>query len=171
MDLPGQGQFELVHQIGELVFDLEWSMPLTCKFRGRLISGKVRHLKPNGRSHCKAWVITLPFVINSLQYFLRPLNSTLAFLLSLMDPLNSFIQVGGLSGIWNVCKHRRERERDLYFSMVTGTHYGTKTPPGQQPANLCAGGREVIYLHGFQVWSLSRYAVRFSMRWYVSRWS
>ena len=23
----------------------------------------------------------------------------------------------------------RERERDLYFSVVTGTHYGTKTPP------------------------------------------
>ena len=106
VDLPGQGQFELVHQIGELVFDLEWSMPLTCKFRGRLISGKVCHLKPNGRSHCKAWVIALPFVINSLQYFLRPLNSMLAFLLSLTDLLNSFIQVGGLSGIWNVCKHR-----------------------------------------------------------------
>ena len=29
----------------------------------------------------------------------------------------------------------RERERYLYFSVVTGTHYGTKTPPGWQPAN------------------------------------
>ena len=29
----------------------------------------------------------------------------------------------------------RERERNLYFSVVTGTHYGTKTPPGQQPTN------------------------------------
>ena len=32
-----------------------------------------------------------------------------------------------------------ERERDLYFSVVTGTHYGTKTPPDQQPTKLCAG--------------------------------
>ena len=31
------------------------------------------------------------------------------------------------------------RERDLYFSVVTGTHYGTKTPPDQQPTKLCAG--------------------------------
>ena len=29
----------------------------------------------------------------------------------------------------------RERERNLYFSVVTGMHYGTKTPPGQQPMN------------------------------------
>ena len=29
-----------------------------------------------------------------------------------------------------------------YFSVVTGTHYGTKTPPDQQPSftKLCAGG-------------------------------
>jgi len=32
-----------------------------------------------------------------------------------------------------------ERQRDLYFSVVTGTRYGTKTPPGQQPTNPCAG--------------------------------
>src|SRR5258706_14541345 len=31
------------------------------------------------------------------------------------------------------------RERDLYFSVVTGTHYWTKTPPDQQPTNPCAG--------------------------------
>jgi hypothetical protein len=31
-------------------------------------------------------------------------------------------------------RSKRERERDLYFSVVTGTHYGTKTPPDQQPA-------------------------------------
>ena len=36
-------------------------------------------------------------------------------------------------------RNERERERDLYFSVVTGTHYGTKTPPDQQPAMLCAG--------------------------------
>ena len=34
---------------------------------------------------------------------------------------------------------RSERERDLYLSVVTGTHYGTKTPPDQQPTKLCAG--------------------------------
>jgi hypothetical protein len=33
----------------------------------------------------------------------------------------------------------RERERHLYSSVVTGTHYGTKTPPDQQPTKLCAG--------------------------------
>ena len=32
-----------------------------------------------------------------------------------------------------------ERERDPYFSVVTGTHYGTKTLPDQQPTNPCAG--------------------------------
>jgi len=37
------------------------------------------------------------------------------------------------------CPTDGERERDLYFSMVTSTHYGTKTPPGQQPTNLCPG--------------------------------
>jgi len=41
----------------------------------------------------------------------------------------------------------RERERDLYFSAGTGTHYGTKTLPGQ-PTNPCAGDLtrgDVIY--------------------------
>ena len=33
---------------------------------------------------------------------------------------------------------RQERERSI-FSVVTGTHYGTKTPPDQQPTTLCAG--------------------------------
>ena len=28
----------------------------------------------------------------------------------------------------------RKSERDLHFPVVTGTHYGTKTPSGQQPA-------------------------------------
>ena len=52
------------------------------------------------------------------------------------------------SGFW------RERERDLYFSVVTGTRYGTKTPPDQQPAKLSAGGMtRRDYLHGLQVWS------------------
>ena len=32
-----------------------------------------------------------------------------------------------------------ERERDLYFPVVTGAHYGTKTPPGQQPAGRAQG--------------------------------
>ena len=34
-----------------------------------------------------------------------------------------------------VVTYRIERERYLYFSVVTGTCYGTKTPPGWQPAN------------------------------------
>ena len=33
----------------------------------------------------------------------------------------------------------RERKRDLYFSVVTGTRYRTKTPPGQQRTKPCAG--------------------------------
>ena len=33
----------------------------------------------------------------------------------------------------------RERERNLYFSMVTGMHYGTKTPPDQQPTKVSQG--------------------------------
>ena len=57
-----------------------------------------------------------------------------------------------------------ERESHLYFSVVTHTHYRTKTPPGPQPMNLCTGGWEAIYLHGFQVWSLSRNAARFGVR-------
>ena len=32
-----------------------------------------------------------------------------------------------------------ERERHLYFPVVTSAHYGTKTPPDQQPTKLCAG--------------------------------
>ena len=32
-------------------------------------------------------------------------------------------------------RRERERERNLYFSVVTGMHYRTKTPPGQQPMN------------------------------------
>ena len=35
--------------------------------------------------------------------------------------------------------HRGERERETYFSVVTGTHYRAKTPPDQQPTKLCAG--------------------------------
>ena len=56
---------------------------------------------------------------------------------------------------------RRERERCLYFAMVTGTHYRTKTPPDQQPANRAQGTEEdKKYLQGFQVWSL-KCAARF----------
>ena len=33
----------------------------------------------------------------------------------------------------------REREKNLYFSVVTGTHYRTKTPPDQQPTELSQG--------------------------------
>ena len=33
----------------------------------------------------------------------------------------------------------REREMNLYSAVVTGTHYRTKTPPGQQPAKPSAG--------------------------------
>ena len=40
---------------------------------------------------------------------------------------------------WGRPVRQRERERDLYFSVVTGTHYRTKTPPDQQPATLCTG--------------------------------
>jgi len=29
-----------------------------------------------------------------------------------------------------------ERERERYFSVVTGTHYGTKIPPGQLASSL-----------------------------------
>ena len=32
------------------------------------------------------------------------------------------------------------RERERGFFVVTGTHYGTKTPADQQPTELCAGG-------------------------------
>ena len=42
--------------------------------------------------------------------------------------------------------------------MVTGTHYGTKTSPGQQPTNPSAGD---IYM--LQVWSLG-YAARLGVR-------
>ena len=33
----------------------------------------------------------------------------------------------------------RERESNLYFAVVTGTRYGTKTPPDQQPTIPSAG--------------------------------
>ena len=34
----------------------------------------------------------------------------------------------------------RGREREIYiFPVVTGTHYGTKTPPDQQPTELSQG--------------------------------
>ena len=32
------------------------------------------------------------------------------------------------------------REKERGFFVVTGTHYGTKTPADQQPTELCAGG-------------------------------
>ena len=35
-------------------------------------------------------------------------------------------------------ERERERERYRYLPVVTGTRYGTKTPPGQQPTNLRA---------------------------------
>ena len=42
------------------------------------------------------------------------------------------------------------RERVLYSSVVTGTRYGTKTPPGQQPTTPCAGDMtRGKYLHKF----------------------
>ena len=40
-------------------------------------------------------------------------------------------------GVWE--EGQRERESNLYFAMVTGTHYRTKTPPDQQPTNPSAG--------------------------------
>ncbi len=43
-------------------------------------------------------------------------------------------------------KVEREREREIYLSVVTGTHYGTKTPPDQQPTNPNAGGMSEIYM-------------------------
>ena len=36
-------------------------------------------------------------------------------------------------------RRERERERNLYFSVVTGTHYRTKTPPDQQPMKVLQG--------------------------------
>ena len=58
-------------------------------------------------------------------------------------------------------ERERERERFLFFAVVTGTHYGTKTPPDQQPANRAQGTeQDEKYLHEFQVWS-SRYAAWF----------
>ena len=32
-----------------------------------------------------------------------------------------------------------EREKNLYFPVVTGMHYRTKTPPDQQPTKLSQG--------------------------------
>jgi hypothetical protein len=56
-----------------------------------------------------------------------------------------------------------ERERDPYFSVVTGARYGTKTPPDQQRRALCRGTTKLIAIYSmFQVWSLG-YAVRFSV--------
>jgi hypothetical protein len=47
----------------------------------------------------------------------------------------------------NYSQMERERERDLYFSMVTGRHYGTKTPPDQQPVCHTQGYNKTdIYL-------------------------
>ena len=44
---------------------------------------------------------------------------------------------------WRYCRYlilpSGERERNLYFSVVTGTHYGTKTPPDQQPTKVSQG--------------------------------
>ena len=57
--------------------------------------------------------------------------------------LNSWVGFWGAG--WEVAfRHgraewRRERERNLYFPVVTGTHYRTKTPPDQQPMRLSQG--------------------------------
>ena len=48
--------------------------------------------------------------------------------------------LGILADVWSL--RARERERNLYFSMVTGAHYGTKTPPDQQPTKLSQGYNE-----------------------------
>lgn len=40
---------------------------------------------------------------------------------------------------WTIAQAERERARYLYFCVLTGTRYGTTTPPGQQPTNPCVG--------------------------------
>ena len=61
--------------------------------------------------------------------------------------------VGPTSRLCKLFNRRRERERNLYFSVVTGTHYGTKTPPDQQPTKLSQGygetRRYLQYVYGY----------------------
>ena len=40
---------------------------------------------------------------------------------------------------WSSPYLRGGREKYIIFSVVTGTHYGTKTPPDQQPTKLSQG--------------------------------
>ena len=66
----------------------------------------------------------------------------------------SFLVIKLLGHHMDTRNHCPERHIYLYFSVVTGMHYGTKTPPGQQPMKLSAGDMmRGDYLHGLQVWS------------------
>jgi len=49
-----------------------------------------------------------------------------------------------------------EKERNLYFSMVTGTHYRTMTPPGQQPTYPCAEDRHDKSIYSMFTGMMSR---------------
>ena len=59
--------------------------------------------------------------------------------LALVLPSPWFPRSVSMSRVLPLMNLHRERERHLYFSVVTGTHYGTKTSPDQQPTKLCAG--------------------------------
>jgi len=61
-----------------------------------------------------------------------------------------FVKVENSSVSKRCCRHAVTRgEREIYiFPWFRGTHYGTKTPTGQQPTNPCAGDMtrgDVIY--------------------------
>ena len=69
-----------------------------------------------------------------------------------------------------IARDLREREIFLFFSVVTSTRYGTKTPPGQQPTKPCAGDMpRRNYLHMFPSMVFVRYARWFGMRLCVFR--
>jgi len=46
---------------------------------------------------------------------------------------------GSCMGLVTPYGNKGEREKSI-FSVVTGSHYRTKTPPDQQPTNPNAGG-------------------------------
>ena len=57
-----------------------------------------------------------------------------------------------------------ERERDLDFSVVTGTYYGTKTPPDQQPTKGYDKTRRYLwYVQYVFKYGLLGYAAWFGM--------
>jgi hypothetical protein len=61
----------------------------------------------------------------------------MVILLSVIGSLNFVID--RMNTHYGICSLEREREKDLYSAVVTGTHYGTKTLPDQQPACYAQG--------------------------------